>query len=173
LDHQSISVSPIALQKLSLKAGCYSLIIFLKRKSNLRVGKLGVGAFPKGIYIYTGSALNGLGARLSRHVRRRKNRHWHIDYLLAVPEARIVKIICYAPVRGQECRQNQLIAARPGASVVLKRFGASDCKAGCGSHLYFFKGRDVKHSSRVRPRSGVDSCRCPGAKKIPPTSQQI
>ena len=118
--------------------GCYSLIIDLKRKKTIRVGKLGAAVFPSGTYVYTGSAMKGLGARLKRHCRRKKKIHWHIDYLLTLPEARIKNIILYPAALGQECRQNQRIAARAGATVILKGFGASDCKSGCGSHLFFF-----------------------------------
>jgi Uri superfamily endonuclease len=118
--------------------GCYSLIIDLKLKKTVRVGKLGEAIFPTGTYIYTGSAMKGLGARLKRHCRRKKKIHWHIDHLLTLREARITKVILYPPAPGQECCQNQRFAARPGARVILKGFGASDCKSGCGSHLFFF-----------------------------------
>ena len=86
--------------------GCYSLIIDLKRKKTIQVGKLGLAAFPTGIYVYTGSAMNGLGARLRRHCSRKKKIHWHIDHLLTLPDARIRKIILYPAAPGQECRQN-------------------------------------------------------------------
>jgi Uri superfamily endonuclease len=118
--------------------GCYSLIIDLKRKKTIRVGKLGEAVFPAGTYVYTGSAMKGLGARLKRHCRRKKKIHWHIDHLLTLPEAQIKEIILYPAAPGQECRQNKRISACPGASVILKAFGASDCKSGCGSHLFFF-----------------------------------
>ena len=118
--------------------GCYSLIIDLKRPKMVCVGKLGAVLFPKGIYVYTGSAMNGLAARLRRHCQPVKKLHWHIDYLLALPEARIEKIVIYPAASGQECRQSQRIAALPGAAVVLKRFGATDCKRGCTSHLSHF-----------------------------------
>jgi Uri superfamily endonuclease len=118
--------------------GCYSLIIDLKRKKTIRVGKLGEAVFPRGTYIYTGSAMNGLGPRLRRHCSQKKNIHWHIDHLLTLPSARVRQIILYPAAPGQECRQNQRIAARPGATVILKNFGASDCKSGCPSHLFFF-----------------------------------
>ncbi len=120
------------------RSGCYSLIIEVKCNKTIRVGKLGEAVFYAGTYVYTGSAMNGLGARLRRHCSRKKKIHWHIDYLLTLPEARIKKIILYPAAPGQECRQNQLIAARPGAAVILKNFGASDCKSGCLSHLFFF-----------------------------------
>ena len=47
-----------------LRPGCYSLIIDLKWKKTIRVGKLGEAVFPAGTYVYTGSAMKGLGARL-------------------------------------------------------------------------------------------------------------
>ena len=119
-------------------SGCYSLIIALKRRKKIRVGQLGVARFPSGTYIYTGSARKGLAARLRRHCRHKKKIHWHIDRLLALPEARVQKIIVYPSAPGQECRQNQRIAARAGAAVILRRFGASDCQSGCASHLFFF-----------------------------------
>jgi Uri superfamily endonuclease len=121
----------------SADSGCYSLIITLNRRKKIRVGKLGVALFPAGTYIYTGSARKGLAARLRRHCRGKKKLHWHIDHLLALPEARVQKIILYPPAPGQECRQNQRIAARSGAAIILRRFGASDCQSGCGSHLFF------------------------------------
>jgi Uri superfamily endonuclease len=122
----------------SLRSGCYSLIIELKRRKTIRVGRLGDAVFPAGTYVYTGSAMKGLGARLKRHYRRKKKIHWHIDYLLTLPEARVRQTILYPAAPGQECRQNKRIAARPGAVVILKNFGASDCKSGCTSHLLFF-----------------------------------
>lgn len=118
--------------------GCYSLIIDLKRRKTIRVGRLGEAVFPAGIYVYTGSAMKGLRARLKRHCRRTKKIHWHIDYLLTLPSARVRQIILYPAAPGQECRQNKRIAAKPGAAVILKNFGASDCKSGCASHLFFF-----------------------------------
>lgn len=125
---------------ISADSGCYSLIITLKRQRRIRVGKLGVARFPAGTYVYTGSAMKGLAARLKRHCRRKKKIHWHIDHLLALPEARVKKIITYPPTSHQECRQNQRIAARAGATVILRHFGSTDCKSGCASHLFFFPG---------------------------------
>jgi len=137
-----------------LQPGCYSLIISLKRKKTVRVGQLGVALFPKGTYVYTGSAMGGLAARLKRHLTRKKKSRWHIDHLLKLPEARVDEVIVYPPAAHQECRQNQRIGALLGATVVLKRFGASDCKSGCASHLFFFgsSGFSVKEFSPRRTR---------------------
>jgi Uri superfamily endonuclease len=118
--------------------GCYSLIIDLRRKKTVRVGQLGEAVFPAGTYVYTGSAMKGLRTRLKRHCSQKKKIHWHIDYLLTLPEARIKKIILYPAALGQECRQNKRIAAEPDAAVIFKNFGASDCKSGCVTHLLYF-----------------------------------
>ena len=63
------------------RIGCYQLHLLLSSPASIRVGSLGDFAFPSGRYIYTGSAMNGLAARVARHLRRDKKRHWHIDYL--------------------------------------------------------------------------------------------
>lgn len=53
--------------------GCYCLIIYVKRKSQIKVGKkLGVIEFKKGIYVYIWSAMNSLESRLNRHKRQQK-----------------------------------------------------------------------------------------------------
>ena len=63
----------------------------LATEKDIFVGKLGYIHFPGAFYAYVGSAMNGLEARLSHHLRKEKKPHWHIDYLLR--EAEIVDII--------------------------------------------------------------------------------
>ena len=146
------------------RPGCYSLIIDLKRKKTIRIGKLGESVFPAGTYVYTGSAMKGLGARLRRHCNRKRKIHWHIDHLLTAPDARLKKIILYPAALGQECRQNKRIAARAGAAVILKNFGASDCKSGCTSHLFFF-AKDFLSSILAECRDVLDpNLSCSGKK---------
>jgi Uri superfamily endonuclease len=146
--------------------GCYSLVIDLKRKKTIRVGKLGQAVFPAGTYVYTGSAMKGLGARLRRHCARKKKRHWHIDHLLALPDAQIQRIILYPAAPAQECRQNKRIAACKGAAVILKHFGSSDCKSGCVSHLLFF-AKDFLPKFSARQEGGRS------ALTIRPTRHQV
>jgi len=66
--------------------GSYLLILRLKRKSNINIGKLGKASFKKGFYVYVGSAMANLTKRMERHRRIRKQHHWHIDELRAVAE---------------------------------------------------------------------------------------
>lgn len=135
-----ISVLRIATRELQSvsQPGCYNLVIELKQRKKIRVGKLGKVAFQPGIYVYTGSAMGGLRARLLRHLSGTKKLRWHIDYFLNDEQASVKKIFLYPAAPGQECRQNQKIAATRGAQSALCKFGASDCNSGCHSHLIFF-----------------------------------
>ena len=96
----------------------------------MHVGALGTFVFPAGRYLYTGSAVRNLEARIARHRARAKRLRWHIDYLLAAPGARVVTVLRSAAA---ECERNR---ATRGA-VLVPGFGASDCRAGCGSHLKY------------------------------------
>jgi len=89
-----------------------------------------VQAFPPGRYFYTGSARTRLAARIERHLARSKRLHWHIDYLLASPHARVVR------VRRSSLAECELNRARRGR-ILVPGFGSSDCTAGCGAHLKY------------------------------------
>ena len=112
----------------------YQLVIDVAEAVCITVGRLGSFEFPAGRYIYTGSARGGVEARVGRHLRRDKRLHWHVDYLLAAPGVRVVDM--RRSVAG-ECILNQRTAGR----IVAPGFGASDCRAGCGSHLKWLAGR--------------------------------
>jgi len=114
--------------------GVYHLILRLPRASRIRVGRLGLQPFGAGYYVYTGSAMNGLEARVARHRRRRKRLRWHIDYLLQKAEMAAVVLI---PTRRRlECARNCVVLSLPGASIPVAGFGSSDCR--CRSHLVYF-----------------------------------
>ncbi len=117
------------------KTGIYNLIIQLSKDKEIKIGRLGTFVFPKGFYVYTGSAQNGLEKRIDRHLSSNKRFHWHIDYLLSY--AKIVQVLRYAGVRKDECKLNRLIAKSTGAVPVVDKFGSSDCN--CVTHLYHFK----------------------------------
>lgn len=113
-----------------MHAQSYQLLIWLDQAARLRIGALGEYPFRAGLYLYTGSARRGLQARLLRHLRDAKRRHWHIDYLLAVPAARIIDL--HVSTR-PECALHQSLSG----PLPVPGFGASDCRHGCGSHLRF------------------------------------
>ncbi|MGB7989162.1 MAG: GIY-YIG nuclease family protein [Candidatus Methylophosphatis roskildensis] len=109
-------------------ATTYQLIIELACPVRIQVGRLGIADFPAGTFVYTGSARRAVEARVRRHLTGARRLHWHIDYLLACGHARVTEVrISSEP----ECLLNQ----RTNGQIVLRGFGASDCRAGCGAHL--------------------------------------
>lgn len=108
----------------------YQLSIVLSRAQTLQVGRLGRCRFPAGRYVYTGSARKNLIPRVQRHLRKKKKLRWHIDYLLSNPSARVVEV---ALSKTSECMINQQVKGE----VLMTGFGASDCRAHCGSHLKY------------------------------------
>ena len=97
------------------------------------IGRLGRFSFPKGKYIYTGSAKRGLNSRIDRHKRSDKKLHWHIDYLLETKSAKITKVEVFEFQENGECALNQPIEGEH----IVSGFGSSDCRNKCISHLVF------------------------------------
>lgn len=114
--------------------GTYCLIIEVKKKSALKVGRLGQLEFKSGFYIYVGSALNSLESRVNRHLSSKKKLHWHVDYLLNDTNSKIKEIIFSIGDEKIECFLASLISDN---SLHVARFGCSDCK--CHSHLFYFE----------------------------------
>ncbi len=116
--------------------GSYCLIINQENDSEIEIGKrLRKINFDKGHYVYVGSAMNSLEARLNRHLSDEKKIHWHVDYLLKQTE--ITDIIYNESTRKIECELSQYLSTKTDG---IKDFGCSDCD--CESHLYYFKNRD-------------------------------
>jgi Uri superfamily endonuclease len=116
--------------------GLYQLLIYLPKDASIVIGKKGKFRFPKGYYIYTGSAKNDLKARIERHLRKEKKRFWHIDYLLE--HAEILQVFLFPHDTLDECSLSQKILTRKEAKVIVPRFGASDCN--CPAHLVLWEG---------------------------------
>ncbi|HHT9124733.1 MAG TPA: GIY-YIG nuclease family protein [Candidatus Brocadiia bacterium] len=129
------------------RKGVYNLLIKLEKDRRLKVGMLGTFQFPKGYYVYTGSAQNNMEKRIARHLSHNKKMHWHINYLLRV--AKVLKVVEYAGLKTDECRISRAIGKHSDAKIIVKRFGSSDCK--CRTHLYFFsrKSKNVLQCSSL------------------------
>ena len=67
-----------------------------------------------------------MAARVSRHRRRDKVLHWHIDYLRAYAEP--LEVWFVAGGDAKECAWAGALAALPGATLPVPRFGSSDCR---------------------------------------------
>ncbi len=112
------------------------LLLRLRRRSVLAIGRLGDRVFAAGTYAYVGSARGpgGLAARLRHHLGPSPHPHWHIDYLKT--RAVVVEVWAAAHPRRQECRWAGILARMSGGNSPVPGFGASDCA--CTSHLFHF-----------------------------------
>lgn len=124
--------------------GFYLLIIKNPIKKHIKIGSLGRLVFDKGYYIYVGSAMNSLEARIARHARKNKKLFWHIDYLLL--SGKIVAVLIKSSRRKQECQTARSLAKHFTA---VPRFGCSDCK--CKSHLFFSKTNPSRKIRKIVP----------------------
>jgi Uri superfamily endonuclease len=94
---------------------------------------LGRLALQPGHYIYIGSAFGpgGVSARVLRHCRKAKSKHWHIDYLRGFVRP-ILAWYTYDPVH-LEHRWAQALG-RVAGMTPIGGFGCSDCR--CPAHLF-------------------------------------
>ncbi len=119
-------------------AGVYQLWIRVRCDISLTVGRLGRFVFPTGVHVYTGRASRRLIARVTRHASGTEHRYWHIDYLLASPQAHLECVTLASSDPEAECTVNQ--ATGTTATCVSTGFGASDCREGCPAHLWLVVG---------------------------------
>jgi len=125
-------------------AKSYQLHIRIQKPIVVRIGKLGEFEFPAGFYVYTGSGKRNLDRRLARHLSQSKRFRWHIDYLLSKVGVRVVGYSLFVDF---ECDVNKTTAGE----IVVPRFGATDCRNGCGSHLKFLGAGQDSMEARSEP----------------------
>ena len=119
-----------------MKKGVYLLHIQLHDAMTIHFGTNHSYFFHAGSYFYIGSALNGLDARLHRHLSQQKKFHWHIDYLLK--HGQIKQIFYKITSEKEECLIAKKIAEKLSS---IPNFGSSDCR--CSSHLFYTKDEDI------------------------------
>lgn len=122
-----------------MKKGSYILVIENKKDCRVRVGSLGSIKFGKGLYAYVGSAMNGLEARIRRHLSKNKKTFWHIDYFLKNRNVKIKEVYYKVSDVKEECKIAKKVSQY---GEPLKCFGCSDCK--CKSHLFRIRKFDIK-----------------------------
>ena len=133
--------------------GSYILLVFLSDERRIQIGSMGLLTFPKGYYLYIGSAMGSnsstsLENRVKRHISESnlKKLFWHIDYLLASNISVLIKLYLIPSLIRLEC-----VLAGEILSVCdnyIKDFGSSDCF--CSSHLMYFN--DFKEIERIFSR---------------------
>ncbi|MDP7529373.1 MAG: GIY-YIG nuclease family protein [Candidatus Marinimicrobia bacterium] len=116
--------------------GTYLLILENRKKITLSVGALGEISFPKGYYIYVGSAFGpgGLRGRLRHHISPVKQPRWHVDYLR--PQMTLSEIWYTNDIKKREHDWAKALSSMPGTSIPKRGFGSSDCR--CETHLFHY-----------------------------------
>ena len=120
-------------------SGTYIVILKIGTSQDIEVGRIGSHSFKKGYYFYVGSAHGpgGLKARLTRHVKKGKSKHWHIDYIRDAGS--IISILVQYSKEKKECSWAEKLNSSGLFAIPIYRFGSSDCS--CESHLYYSKKR--------------------------------
>ena len=115
--------------------GSYVLLLTIDAPAVLEMPRLGKVQLDAGQYAYVGSAHGpgGLRARVGRHLRVDKPRHWHIDYLTAA--IRVVHVVALVSAARLECTWANRLLTLNGANVPVPGFGSSDCRNRCPAHL--------------------------------------
>jgi Uri superfamily endonuclease len=67
-----------------------------------------------------------------------KRNFWQIDFLLANENATVTTVVAAKTNEKSECKLNCHIIREGSAKILVKGFGASDCRENCGSHLLFY-----------------------------------
>lgn len=127
---------------LVLMKGTYLLLLELDKDVSMMVGTRGVVDFKSGGYVYVGSGLHSLDARIRRHLRSEKKIHWHIDYLL--PHTKVVAIFYKENTQREECAIAQVFE---GLCENIPGFGCSDCS--CQSHLFYGSCEKISQVART------------------------
>ncbi len=110
--------------------GAYLLVVEVCQDTTVNIGSLGAIPFECGTYLYTGSAMGGLEARIRRHFSDEKKVRWHIDHLLC--SAELTSSLLFESEERIECSLNSRVEAMCPEGV--PGFGCSDCS--CSTHLH-------------------------------------
>lgn len=120
-----------------MKNNTYILLIEVFENLKISAGSLNRINFKKGFYIYTGSAKRNLQKRIERHLKKKKKKFWHIDYLLSHKSTDIKEV--WLTYEYAECEIADFFLNKDFS--FIKKFGSSDCT--CKSHL-FYAGKNFK-----------------------------
>lgn len=117
-------------------SGTYAVVFRNDKEARVRVGRRGYLIIQPGYYIYVGSAFGpgGVSARVARHFREEKTKHWHIDYIREFVTP-LLAWCSYDDVHLEHVWAESMMSMKNVS--VVKGFGCSDCK--CESHLFYTK----------------------------------
>ncbi len=121
--------------------GAYLLAIRLDTPINIALPRIGACSLSPSWYLYAGSANGpgGMGARVCRHFRRDKPRHWHVDRLTTACS----HIAALLMPDGHECTLVDTLLVSGRFVPAIAGFGSSDCRR-CNSHLLVPQAKPVQ-----------------------------
>jgi Uri superfamily endonuclease len=138
--------------------GLYVLVIEVQMLTPLDIKSVGSHILEPGTYVYVGSAMGSgstsLEKRLARHFRKEKKTHWHVDHLLRSTGGPKSAVWAESSEHS-ECLLVNALANLPSFSPASNGFGASDCRAGCYSHLLKYVGASDVHGALKRGFAGL------------------
>ena len=122
---------------LPVDKGDYLLVAELINPVEIKIGAMGNHTFNPGIYCYSGSARGpgGLKARITHHLRNSHHPTWHFDYLR--PFLVMLEVWYLVSEDCLECEFIHYLKDFYKAEVMVEKFGSSDCRNQCGSHLVY------------------------------------
>ncbi|MDD2352530.1 MAG: GIY-YIG nuclease family protein [Atribacterota bacterium] len=128
-------MSKVSIESYIKKANgfTYILLIYYNESCDIVVGRLGHVKINKGYYIYIGSAKKNINSRLNRHLSAKKNKFWHIDYVLSNPFPFLIVNI-WTSQELIECQISKELFKSNYCYLVKKGFGSSDCH--CTTHFF-------------------------------------
>jgi len=138
---QEIEIDYALAEKNCTRSGTYALILKNERQRQIEVGRLGKILFDKGYYVYIGSALGSVEARIRRHALKSKKQFWHIDYI-SPPVMELERAILIRRKDRLESEIAKRVLCLCDRSI--KGFGSSDSTA--PSHLFYFRGPPHRNS---------------------------
>lgn len=114
---------------------CYMLVVEVSKSILIKLKKQCFKIKP-GVYIYIGSSRKpGLAlSRIARHLRRKKKKHWHIDYLTTSTNT-IIKGVFLSRTKYKDCEYELTKLLLDMDLEYVPRFGSSDKKQE-QSHLF-------------------------------------
>ena len=130
--------------KFPLDKGTYLIVFNYIKSREVRV-KSRKFFLNSGMYCYVGSAFGqgGLKTRIERHLKRRKRKHWHLDFLSVSPFFKPFIVYCFSNLK-VECEIAGLFLEK---FYPVNGFGASDCS--CLSHLFFIHDGKSEKIDRI------------------------
>ncbi len=133
---------PIAIDESRLYCsnggGSYLMVLRCEQDVTKGIGALGERKFRKGYYVYVGSALKGVDARIRRHRKGKKKIRWHLDYVFpyVMKEVKVYPIL--GPGRMETRLAQKLIEI---SEECVPGFGSSDTEL--PSHFFYFPSNPI------------------------------